>query len=145
MIPSERPRPRTAGPELLVLAHWEAFTTWLLECCGRWPRTVRFTLAQRLEDHALDVLELLVVARYQPRRRAQCLHDANLRLERMRLLLRVARARTIMSARAFEKACHDVDAAGRMLHGWRRHADPRNHTSDDRTAPLPFTTPEPAP
>lgn len=124
MTPTDRPRPRFAGPELLVLAHWETFVPWLLEHCGRWPRSVRFTLAQRLEDHALDVLELLVVARYQPHQRAGSLHEANLRLERMRFLLRVAKARAITPARAFEKACHDLDETGRMLHGWRQRSRP---------------------
>ena len=119
MTPAPRPRAREAGAELRVLAHWEAFVPWLLDGCGRWPRSVRFSLTQRLENRALDVLELLVVARYQPRERAANLRQANLLLERMRFLCRVARARSIMSARAFEKASRDIDEAGRMLHGWR--------------------------
>jgi hypothetical protein len=77
MSPRDRPRPREAGPGLLVLAHWEAFVPWLLEHCGRWPRSARFSLTQRLENHALDVLELLVVARYQPRHRAGSLRDVD--------------------------------------------------------------------
>lgn len=112
--------PREAGPELMVLAHWEAFVPWLLDACGRWPKAARFTLTQRIENHALDVLELLIVARYQPKQRAANLHAANLVLERMRFLCRVARARTIMSSRAFEKAMRDVDETGRMIHGWRQ-------------------------
>ncbi|MCH9682707.1 MAG: four helix bundle protein [Deltaproteobacteria bacterium] len=122
MTAPPRPRAREAGPELLVLARWEAFVPWLLGTCGRWPRSVRFTLTQRLENHALDVLELLVVARYQPRQRAGSLLRANLTLERMRFLCRIARARACMSARAFDKAMHDIDETGRMLHGWRQHA-----------------------
>lgn len=118
--PTDRPRPREAGTELLVLAHWEAFVPWLLDGCARWPRSARFSLTQRLENHALDVLELLVVARYQPRQRAVSLHQANLLLERMRFLYRVARARQLISARAFDKAMRDVDEAGRMIHGWRQ-------------------------
>jgi hypothetical protein len=115
-----RPGPREAGPELQVLAHWEAFVPWLLDHCARWPRSARFSLTQRVENHALDVLELLIVARYQPRQRAGSLREANLTLERMRFLCRVARARKLMSSRAFEKAMADVDEAGRMMHGWRQ-------------------------
>lgn len=118
--PTARPRPREASSELLVLAHWETFVPWLLDHCARWPRSARFSLTQRLENHALDVLELLVVARYQPRQRAGSLHQANLLLERMRFLCRIGRARRLMSDRAFDKAMHDVDEAGRMLHGWRQ-------------------------
>lgn len=115
----DRPRPRDAGPELLVLAHWEAFVPWLLDHCARWPRSARFSLTQRLENHALDVLELLIVARYQPPDRAANLRRANLALERMRFLCRIARTRRFMSTRAFEKASRDIDEAGRMIHGWR--------------------------
>lgn len=118
----ERPRPREAGPELLVLTHWEAFVPWLLDHCARWPRAARFSLTQRVENHALDVLELLIVARYQPSKRGGRLAQANLVLERMRFLCRIARGRRFMSARAFEKAMADVDEAGRMIHGWRQRA-----------------------
>ena len=133
-VPRSRPAAREAGPELLVLAHWEAFVAWLLDCCGRWPRSVRFSLTQRLENPALDVLELMVVARYEPRRRADALRRANLVLERMRLLCRVARARGVMSARAFEKAMRDVDEAGRMLHGWRTSHASRSRARRPRSS-----------
>ncbi|MCH9687659.1 MAG: four helix bundle protein [Deltaproteobacteria bacterium] len=116
-----RPRPRDADSTLLVLAHWEAFVPWLLDHCARWPKAARFSLSLRLENHALDLLELLIVARYQPRQRAGSLRQANLVLERMRFLCRVGRARTFMSARAFTKAMHEIDEAGRMIYGWRRH------------------------
>lgn len=79
-------RPREAGSELRVIAHWEAFVPWLLDHCARWPRAARFSLTQRLENHSLDILEILVVARYQPQQRASKLHLANLVLERMRFL-----------------------------------------------------------
>jgi hypothetical protein len=124
----ERPRPRDAGPELLVLTHWEAFVAWLLDHCARWPRSTRFSLTQRLENHALDVLELLIVARYQPTKRRSSLAQANLALERMRFLCRIARTRRIMSGRAFEKATGDIDEAGRMLHGWRQRSGQRPET-----------------
>lgn len=114
-----RRRPRDAGPELLVLAHWEAFVAWLLDHCARWPRSARFSLTQRIENHALDVVELLIIARYRPDERAGSLRDANLALERMRFLCRIANTRQLMSTRAFTKAMTDIDETGRMLHGWR--------------------------
>jgi hypothetical protein len=60
---SDRPPAREAGPELLVLQRWEEFTGWLLAHTARWPKSARFTLCQRVQNHALDVTELLVVAR----------------------------------------------------------------------------------
>lgn len=115
----ERPPARGAGPELLVLARWEEYTGWLLGHTSRWAKSARFTLCQRIQDHALDVTEMLVVARYDPSERPTLLHDVNLRLERMRFLFRLAVAARVMPGRGFETAMRGVDECGRMLHGWR--------------------------
>ena len=115
---SNRPAAREAGPELLVLAKWEEFTGWLLEHTARWPKSARFGLVRRVDDHALDVTELLIVARWEPRERRRALREVNLRLERMRFLLRIARSKSIMPSSGFETAMRHVDEAGRMLHGW---------------------------
>jgi len=114
---THRPPPREAPPELLVLQRWEAHSAWLLQHTSRWPRSMRFTLCRRVQEHALDVAEMLVVARYEPRERAGLLRRANLVLERMRLLLRFARAGGASSARAFESAVRGIDETGRMIHG----------------------------
>jgi hypothetical protein len=47
-VPLDRPAAKEAGPELLVLARWEEFTGWLLDHTGRWPKSARFTLTQRV-------------------------------------------------------------------------------------------------
>lgn len=57
-----RPPAREAGAELLVLARWEEHAAWLLQHTARWPKSARFTLCRRVQDHALEVAELLVVA-----------------------------------------------------------------------------------
>jgi len=89
-LPLDRPPAAEAGPELLVLQKWETFVGWFLHHTGKWPKHARFTLTQRLENHALDVTELLVQARYEPKQRANLLRTVNLRLERMRFLCRIA-------------------------------------------------------
>ncbi len=118
-VPASRPPAREAPPELLVLARFEEFTAWLLERTARWPKSARFTLTQRIENLALDVVEDLVVARYQRAGRKARLDTANLRLERMRHLLRLAKGARICPARTFESAMRGLDETGRMLHGWR--------------------------
>jgi hypothetical protein len=120
---SNRPAAREAGPELLVLAKWEEFTGWLLQHTARWPKSARFSLVRRVDDHALDVTELLIVARWEPRERKRALREVNLRLERMRFLLRIARSRGIMPSSGFETAMRHVDETGRMLHGWLEKLD----------------------
>ena len=115
----ERPRPRAAPEELLVLARAEELCAWLLERTARWPKGVRTVLTQRIESHALDCLEELVQARYRREGRFERLEAVNLTLERMRFLLRAAKARGAGSAKDHEGAARRLDEIGRMLHGWR--------------------------
>ena len=117
---SKRPPARVAGPELRVLAQWEETTGWLLQHTGRWPKSARFTFGQRVQNAALDIGELLVAARYEPPKRSRLLREANLRLERMRLLLRLAVQARVMPQSGFETAMRGIDEAGRMLYGWRQ-------------------------
>ncbi|MCC6782448.1 MAG: diversity-generating retroelement protein Avd [Planctomycetes bacterium] len=119
-LPLDRPAAAEAGPELIVLQRWEEATGWLLNHTKRWPKAARFTLTQRIENHALDVLELLVQARYEPGPRAKLLHDVNLRLERLRFLFRTAHEARVQPAPGFESAMRRVDEVGRMIHGWRQ-------------------------
>jgi hypothetical protein len=107
--------PREAGAELLVLSKWEEFTGWFLMHTQHWPRSARFTLTQRLQNHALDITELLVVARYEPARRRRNLQHINLLLERMRHLLRLAREAQLASVRGHESALRGIDETGRMI------------------------------
>jgi hypothetical protein len=118
-LPLDRPPAAQAGPELLVLQKWEAFAAWFLNHTGKWPKAARFTLTQRLENHALDVTEMLVQARYEPKQRTGLLRAVNLRLERMRFLCRIARDGRVESAAGFEATLRQLDEVGRMVHGWR--------------------------
>ena len=118
-IPSSRPPAREAGPELLVLVKFEEFTAWLLDRTAKWPKSARFTITQRIENHALDVIEDLVIARYRRAGRRAVLDAVNLRIERMRHLFRIARGARVCPSTAFETAMRSLDETGRMLHGWR--------------------------
>lgn len=122
---SARKEAPEAPPELRVLQHWEELVPWLLEHTNRWPKSMRFTLVGRVQDHALDVAEMLVQARYEPALRAEVLHEINLRLERLRHLFRFARACRCLESRAFERAMKGIDEAGRMIHGWRQRLGAR--------------------
>ena len=119
-IPLDRPPAAQAGSELLVLQKWEETAAWLLNHTARWPKAARFTLTQRLDNHALDIVELLVQARYEPGVRRRVLPEINLRLERMRFLLRLARDSKLENASGFESAIRRIDEVGRMVHGWRQ-------------------------
>ena len=109
-----------AAPDLVILARWEEVGCRLLVQSGKWPRSARFSFARRVQDLILEIAESLVVARFDRLARPQVLWEVNLRLERLRLLLRMARQQGVLAQRPFERAARGIDEVGRMLHGWRQ-------------------------
>ncbi|MCB9762744.1 MAG: diversity-generating retroelement protein Avd [Alphaproteobacteria bacterium] len=109
-------------PDVPVLyLHWEGFTRWLLQRTARFPRRLRFTLSNRIDGLALDVLERIIEARYG-HERITALQRVNLDLEKLRLFLRIAHDENHLDHRAFAHACEQLEQAGRMTGGWLKKA-----------------------
>ena len=48
----------------IIFVKWMQFLKWLLPVTEKFPKRVRFTLANRIDELALDLIEGLVDARY---------------------------------------------------------------------------------
>jgi hypothetical protein len=105
--------------DLPVFVKWMEFLEWLLAATGKFPQKVRFSFGQRIEGIALDVVEDLVEARYTHDRRAT-LRRANLRLEKLRVLLRLSHKLRYLSHESYAHASKAVNETGRMLGGWMK-------------------------
>ncbi len=75
---------RRTGPALEAMYQ---FILWLMPTVDKFPRARKFSLGERIEATALDVLDVLISATYT-RGRDNLLAQANLGLERLRFLLR---------------------------------------------------------
>jgi len=73
----------------VLLVRWYDVTKWFLERVDGFPKNQRFIFGQRLVAAAIDILDLLVEAAYRKEKR-EVLVRANLRLERLRWLVRLA-------------------------------------------------------
>lgn len=104
-------------PTLFV--HWEEFLGWLLDRTEGFPKRMRFTLSNRIDNRAIDIFERIVEARYN-RNRVPLLTAVNRDLETLRLLLRLANQRRAIDNKSFSHACAQIDVAGRMVGGWLR-------------------------
>jgi hypothetical protein len=71
-----------------IEAHYR-FLLWLGPTLEKFPRDKRFTLGDRIQNIALDILEELIEATYT-RDRVQHLRRANLGIEKLRFLMRLA-------------------------------------------------------
>jgi len=113
--------------ELPVFSLWTETLGGLLDAVGRFPRSVRPTFGARIAEQGLDVLERIVELRYTKERPA-LFREANLGLEKLRVLLRISFDRRLVSSRVYEHLAESIDRTGRMLGGWRRQEQQRGVT-----------------
>lgn len=100
---------------------------WVIPQLDKFPRVRRFTLGERIEDGLLEVLELLVEAAFQ-RNKEVSLRRANLHLEVVRHLWRLAHELKVIATRQYEYGAELIDDLGRQIGGWLR-----SHTSAQPT------------
>ncbi len=115
--------------ELSILIKWMEFLKWLLSTTEKFPKRVRFTFADRINNLALDMVEDLTEAQYTHQKRA-VLQRVNLRLEKLRILLRISCEQKYLSYKAYEHAMRSVNEVGKMLGGWIKQQEQthRNQT-----------------
>jgi len=107
---------RTTGPALEATYR---FLLWLVPTVEGFPRSQKFLLGDRIQSLALDVLEALIEATYARAREAS-LARANLGLEKLRLLCRLAKDLRCLDFRRYEYAARTLDEIGRIVGGWIR-------------------------
>ncbi len=109
-------RARETGPALE--AHYR-FILWLVPAVGRFPRSQKFLLGDRIQGTALDVLDALIEATYT-RQRDVFLARANLGIEKLRFLFRLARDLRYLDTRRYEFVARSLDDTGRRIGAWRK-------------------------
>ena len=107
---------RETGPALE--AHYR-FLLWLVPAVERFPRRQKFLLGDRIQTAALDVLESLIEATWT-RRRSALLARANMGIEKMRFLFRLAHDLRYLDARRYEHAARSLDDTGRRIGAWKK-------------------------
>ncbi|MEK7721986.1 MAG: four helix bundle protein [Elusimicrobiota bacterium] len=82
------------------------FIEWIIPALDKFPKSRKFLLADRIETGLLDVLGKLIEANYS-REKLVLLRKANLQLEKIRYLLRIA-----YRLRCFDVRCQDATRPG---------------------------------
>ncbi len=83
--------------ELRALAAWTEFLEWLLATTEKFPKKARFTLTNRIDNLALDLVETLIEARFT-RQRQGLIRQGNLILDKLRVLLRLAHKMALVAS-----------------------------------------------
>ena len=101
-----------------VEAHYQ-FLMWLVPAIEKFPRSHKFTTGDRIHILALDVLESLIEATYT-KERSQHLRKANLGIEKLRFLFRLAVDLKLLDRRRYEHAARTLNETGRLIGGWMK-------------------------
>jgi hypothetical protein len=90
---------------------------WLFPAIARFPRSQKLLLTDRIQTTALDILDSLVEATYTREKRAH-LTRANLGIEKLRFLFRLAVELRYIDTKRYEHAARTMDDVGRQVGGW---------------------------
>lgn len=93
------------------------FLLWLIPTVEKFPKSQKYLLGERIQNLALDVQECLIEATYS-KKPAPHLAQANLHLEKLRYLFRLANDLRHFDLRRYEFASRAVDEIGRLAGGW---------------------------
>ena len=105
--------------EVPVILKLYDLTLWTLNHTARFPRHHRYSLGLKIEATLLELLDILVAARYR-RANVDCLDQANIVLERFRFQMRLAKDLKVLAPNSFEFQAKAVEEIGRMIGGWRK-------------------------
>jgi hypothetical protein len=88
---------------------------------SKFPRDQKFILADRIEGHLLDVLELLITAYYSTREEKTAhLKRVNLELEKLRHLIRLSSRLKCLSIKSYGVISEKVNEIGVMVGAWMK-------------------------
>ena len=96
---------------------WYTILGWILDRCEGFPKSLRFSIAERITGFSLDVLEQIVEAIYNRKRKGH-LQKINLHVEKLRLFFRLSHDRKYISMKQYEYISTELDGFGRMVGGW---------------------------
>jgi hypothetical protein len=114
--------------ELSVITKAYDLALWLVQKVDSFPRARKFTLGDRVENTALELLAVLLRAKYT-RSPASGLREANLLLQQIRFLLRMAKDLQCLSIKSYEFASRQIEAIGVEVGGWLKQQKGKDETA----------------
>lgn len=90
---------------------------------SRFPRDQRFVLGQQIQNQMVEIGKMLVHANKLKQKRGK-LYEIDIELEKLRLLLRLAKDLGLMSVKKYGHHCERTDEIGKLLGGWLKKVDP---------------------
>ena len=101
------------------------FILWVIPKLDKFPRSQKFVLGDRIENLLLDLLELLIDAAYS-RKKVSLLRSANLKLEKLRYLMRLSKDLKLINMKGYELSARAIEGIGASIGGWLKYSQREN-------------------
>ncbi len=121
--------------DLPIFVEWMDFLKWLLITTEKFPKRVRFTISDRMNALALDIVEGLVEARYTANK-VLLLRKVNIDLEKLRILLRICYETQILPQKGYESSVTALNKIGKGLGGWAKQQETKGRSDAATERPL---------
>lgn len=107
-----------------ALARTYDLLLWIIPVLEKFPRSQRFLLGERIETALLDTMELIIQAVYTKNKTA-FLKEANLKIEKLRHLIRLSKDLQFLSIRRYEFVSKGLNEIGAEVGGWIKYTRSR--------------------
>ena len=95
---------------------------WFSPKIAQFPKKYKYTLGDRITNGLLEILELIIEAKYTSRKKSHFLRKANLHLEKLRFLIHLAKDLQCMNIKSYEYSSKQINEIGKMVGGWEKHS-----------------------
>jgi len=124
-----------AAPKEDALTKTYDLMLWLFPQIGKFPREYRFILGDRLENGLIDLCEALIEARFT-RNKGPILKNANIRLEKLRYLVRLCKDLKLLSLKKYEYLAKELNSIGVFVGGWIKSLAKRKGSDETVRKPV---------
>jgi four helix bundle protein len=91
----------------------------IIPVLNKFPRSQKFTIADRIQNQISDLLELYIEAYYQPSStKLPLLTKANIILEKLRHYIRLCYDLGLIHSNKYQEFAEKLNEIGRMTGGW---------------------------
>ncbi len=109
-----------------IYVRWLEIIEWLMARTERFPKHLRFSLSQKIDNLCIEILELIVCTIYQKSKR-ETLVRINLKLEVLRALLQLVYKTKRLSENQFVFISRELLEVGKMIGGWLKSLATETH------------------
>ncbi len=105
--------------DLIIYQKTYDFILWFYPIVNRFPQKQRFVLGQQIQNELIEIVKAIAEAN-QTRNKLEDLKRISVRLDAIRVLVRLAKDLRFLSVAQYGLAAEKLNEIGKLLYGWMK-------------------------